>query len=136
MVDVVALPEAVARPAPEADADEYLEWLRELVAPDRAELLDGDLVVSRAPDPEHQDAGGSLYAWLLLWALYLSFVNVGQVFYGFGWESLLLEAGALAVFLGPAGCARGAAGGRGAPAGCRGAAGRRRAPRPARRWPT
>jgi hypothetical protein len=41
-------------------------------------------------------------AWFLVWALYLSFVNVGQIFYGFGWESLLLEAGALAVFLGPA----------------------------------
>jgi hypothetical protein len=35
-----------------------------------------------------------------LWVLYLSFVNVGQVFYGFGWESLLLEAGFLAIFLG------------------------------------
>ena len=41
-------------------------------------------------------------AWFLVWALYLSFVNVGQIFYGFGWESLLLETGALAVFLGPA----------------------------------
>jgi Uma2 family endonuclease len=68
MVDVVARPEGVARPAPEADADEYLEWLRELVSPDRAELLDGDLVVSGAPDPEHQDAGGRLFAWLLAWA--------------------------------------------------------------------
>ena len=29
-------------------------------------------------------------------------VNVGQTFYGFGWETLLLEAGFLAVFLGPA----------------------------------
>jgi Putative restriction endonuclease len=38
------------------------------VYPDRAELLDGDLVVSRAPDPEHQEAGGRLFAWLLLWA--------------------------------------------------------------------
>lgn len=38
--------------------------------------------------------------WLLLWALYLSVVNVGQTFYGFGWESLLLEAGFLAAFLG------------------------------------
>src|SRR5215475_14509960 len=28
--------------------------------------------------------------WLGLWALYLSFMNVGQTFYGFGWESLLL----------------------------------------------
>jgi len=67
-VDAVARPEAVARPAPEADADEYLEWLRDLLYPDRVELLDGEIVVSRAPDPEHQDAGGSLYAWLLLWA--------------------------------------------------------------------
>ena len=40
--------------------------------------------------------------WLVLWALYLSVVNVGQTFYGFGWETLLLEAGFLAVFLGPA----------------------------------
>src|SRR6202008_1961389 len=38
--------------------------------------------------------------WVVLWALYLSFVNVGQVFYGFGWESILLEAGAYAAFLG------------------------------------
>ena len=29
-------------------------------------------------------------------------VNVGQTFYGFGWETLLLEAGFLAIFLGPA----------------------------------
>ncbi|HKI56239.1 MAG TPA: lipase maturation factor family protein, partial [Trueperaceae bacterium] len=40
--------------------------------------------------------------WLLLWALYLSFVNVGGTFFAFGWEILLLEAGFLAVFLGPA----------------------------------
>ncbi len=38
--------------------------------------------------------------WALLWALYISFVNVGQIFYGFGWESLLLEAGFFAMFLG------------------------------------
>jgi hypothetical protein len=29
-------------------------------------------------------------------------VNVGQTWYGFGWETLLLEAGFLAIFLGPA----------------------------------
>jgi hypothetical protein len=40
--------------------------------------------------------------WLVLWALYLSIVNVGQLWYAFGWESLLLEAGFLAIFLGPA----------------------------------
>jgi hypothetical protein len=38
--------------------------------------------------------------WALLWLLYLSFVNVGQTFYGFGWETLLLETGFLAIFLG------------------------------------
>lgn len=44
----------------------------------------------------------SMLVWLLLWALYLSIVNVGQRWYGFGWESLLLEAGFVAVFLGNA----------------------------------
>lgn len=44
----------------------------------------------------------TLCLWLVLWALYLSIVNVGQTFYGFGWETLLLEAGFLAAFLGPA----------------------------------
>ncbi len=44
----------------------------------------------------------SAAVWFSLWALYLSFVNAGQTFYGFGWESVLLEAGFLAIFLGPA----------------------------------
>jgi hypothetical protein len=38
--------------------------------------------------------------WLLLWVAYLSIVNVGQTWYSFGWESLLLEMGFLAIFLG------------------------------------
>jgi hypothetical protein len=38
--------------------------------------------------------------WGLMWLLYLSFVNVGQTFYAFGWESILLEAGFAAMFLG------------------------------------
>ncbi|OBI16950.1 hypothetical protein A5712_24810 [Mycobacterium sp. E2327] len=42
----------------------------------------------------------AMLAWLALWALYLSIVNVGQTWYGFGWESLLLEAGFLMIFLG------------------------------------
>ncbi|HKP57067.1 MAG TPA: lipase maturation factor family protein [Polyangiales bacterium] len=37
----------------------------------------------------------------VLWVLYLSFVHVGQDWYGYGWEILLLEAGFLACFLGP-----------------------------------
>ncbi|KII26964.1 membrane protein, partial [Arthrobacter sp. AK-YN10] len=34
-----------------------------------------------------------MIAFLALWFLYMSIVNVGQTFYGFGWEVLLLEAG-------------------------------------------
>jgi len=37
----------------------------------------------------------------LLWALYLSFTHIGQLFYGYGWDSLLCEAGFLAIFLAP-----------------------------------
>ncbi|MGH3970165.1 MAG: lipase maturation factor family protein, partial [Mycobacterium sp.] len=42
----------------------------------------------------------AMLIWLLLWILYLSIVNVGQTWYSFGWESLLLETGFLAIFLG------------------------------------
>jgi Lipase maturation factor len=42
----------------------------------------------------------SMLVWALVWVIYLSFVNVGQVFYGFGWESMLLESGFYAIFLG------------------------------------
>ncbi len=44
----------------------------------------------------------SFGVWFALYVLYLSIVNVGQTFYGFGWESMLLEAGFFAMFLGPA----------------------------------
>ena len=40
-------------------------------------------------------------AMAALWALYTSFVNVGQAFYSFGWEIQLLETGFLAIFLCP-----------------------------------
>lgn len=44
-------------------------------------------------------ANGLLLA--LLWALYLSFVHVGQEWYGYGWEIQLTETGFLAIFLCP-----------------------------------
>src|SRR5262245_61936080 len=44
----------------------------------------------------------AMLLWAVLWLLYLSIVNVGQTWYAFGWESLLLETGFLAVFLGNA----------------------------------
>jgi Lipase maturation factor len=43
----------------------------------------------------------SFAAWLLLWVLYLSIVNVGQKFFSFGWESMVVEAGFFTAFLGP-----------------------------------
>ncbi|MGW0601192.1 lipase maturation factor family protein [Streptomyces sp. NPDC002776] len=43
---------------------------------------------------------GAMLLWLVPWVLYLSIVNVGQTWYSFGWESLLLEVGFLAVLLG------------------------------------
>jgi hypothetical protein len=52
--------------------------------------------------PDRWPAPLTIATWLVLWALYLSIVNVGQTFYAFGWETLLLEAGFLAAFLGPA----------------------------------
>jgi Lipase maturation factor len=52
-------------------------------------------VTDRAPWPLF------IAVWLVLWALYLSIVNVGQTFYAFGWESMLCEAGFFAAFLGP-----------------------------------
>lgn len=42
------------------------------------------------------------FVMFALWALYLSIAQIGQVFYGYGWEIQLLETGMLAVFLCPA----------------------------------
>ncbi len=42
----------------------------------------------------------SIAVWISIYLLYLSFVNVGQTFYAFGWESILLEACFFAIFLG------------------------------------
>jgi len=37
----------------------------------------------------------------VLWALYMSFVHIGQTWYGYGWEIQLLETGFLAIFIVP-----------------------------------
>ncbi|UFU04483.1 lipase maturation factor family protein [Ruania suaedae] len=50
--------------------------------------------------PQAGPAWAPLLAFVVLYLLYLSVVNVGQVFYSFGSESLLLEVGLLAAFLG------------------------------------
>ena len=52
--------------------------------------------------PDLLPAPVAMLLWAALWALYLSIVNVGQTWYSFGWETLLLEIGFLAIFLGNA----------------------------------
>jgi hypothetical protein len=37
----------------------------------------------------------------ILWAMYMSIVHIGQIWYGYGWETQLLETGFLAIFLCP-----------------------------------
>jgi len=37
----------------------------------------------------------------VLWAMYMSIVHIGQVWYGYGWETQLLETGFLSIFLCP-----------------------------------
>src|SRR5207245_8883315 len=43
------------------------------------------------------------YCLALLWALYLSFVTVGQDFLSFQWDNLLLETALCALFVAPGG---------------------------------
>jgi hypothetical protein len=52
--------------------------------------------------PDHLPWWVATVSWLVLWALYLSIVNVGQIFFSFGWESMLVEAGFFAAFIGAA----------------------------------
>src|SRR3954465_2703571 len=54
---------------------------------------------------QHRSAIAGAVVWALLWVLYLSFVNVGQTFYGFGWETLLCEVGFFTIFIGPSAAA-------------------------------
>jgi lipase maturation factor len=49
---------------------------------------------------QHRSAIAAGVVWALLWILYLSIINVGQTWYGFGWESLLAEAGFFTIFAG------------------------------------
>jgi hypothetical protein len=86
-------------------------------------------VGSRAGDMTHlptlfwfgiSDQGMSIFAWIgfvlslvvlagyanaillvVLWAMYMSIVHVGQIWYGYGWEIQLLETGFLSIFLCP-----------------------------------
>lgn len=50
--------------------------------------------------PQQGPAWTMIVVFLVMWALYLSIHSVGQIFYGYGWESMLLECGFLMGFLG------------------------------------
>jgi hypothetical protein len=84
------------RRAPSLFQLKYSDRLLRVVAATGA-LLAGAVL---AGIPQRGPLPLTMFVWFLLWALYLSIVNVGQRFYSFGWESLLLEAGFLAIFLG------------------------------------
>jgi hypothetical protein len=50
--------------------------------------------------PQRRSTAAAAATWAALWVLYLSFVNIGQTFYGFGWEILLCEVGFFTIFAG------------------------------------
>ena len=75
-------------------SDPLLRWLGWLGV-----LVSATLVLGL---PQAGPAWLPMLAFLLLFAGYLSIVNVGQTFYSFGWESLLVEAGFVVAFLGSA----------------------------------
>ena len=44
---------------------------------------------------------GNVIMLFLLWLIYLSFVHIGNIWYGYGWEGQLLETGFVAIFMVP-----------------------------------
>ncbi len=95
-------------------AAQLLDWVRGHVGPDRYLLLptlawlnasDGFLLFlcwGGAALAVVLFAGiAPIPVLALLWVFYLSIVGVGQVFLGYQWDGLLLEAGLLAILLAP-----------------------------------
>lgn len=60
-------------------------------------LLGASVVVGL---PQQGPAWTTIPVFLAMWGLYLSIHSIGQRFYGFGWESMLLEVGFVVGFLG------------------------------------
>ncbi|MFE7651302.1 lipase maturation factor family protein, partial [Streptomyces phaeoluteigriseus] len=71
---------------------------RRLVALSWAGIAVGVLLVAGVP--QLGPPWLPMVCFLALWFGYMSVVSIGQTFYSFGWEMLLLEAGFLAAFLG------------------------------------
>jgi hypothetical protein len=96
-------------PAPEylrlvrfRDAPTIFHWIRFSDGRLRALALAGAVVAATLllGLPEAAPLPVTMLAWFGLWVAYQSISNIGGTFYGFGWETLLLEAGFLAIFLG------------------------------------
>ena len=61
----------------------------------------GGAVIAAVSAVARPHTSGQKAAFVLLFIYYLSIVNAGQIFMGFQWDYLLLEAGFLAIFLKP-----------------------------------
>jgi hypothetical protein len=57
-------------------------------------------IAALATVPQRIGSAAASIVWAVLWVLYLSFVNIGQTFYSFGWETLLCEVGFFTIFAG------------------------------------
>ena len=86
------------------DAPTLFRWVRYSDA--RLRALSGGGIATAAALllglPQAAPLPLTMLAWFALWVGYQSIVNIGGSFYSFGWETLLLEAGFLAIFLGNA----------------------------------
>lgn len=85
-------------------APSLFRWRRFTYSDRRLRLVCGIGMVAAATVivglPQAGPAWTPIPVFLLMWCLYFSISSIGQRFYGFGWESLLLEAGFLVGFLG------------------------------------
>jgi predicted DCC family thiol-disulfide oxidoreductase YuxK len=95
-------------------ADRYLEWVRGQTGNERYWLVPTLAWLSPGTGMLHFLCGAGAVVSLavllgiaptlglfLAWAFYLSLSSVGQIFLGYQWDALLLEAGLLAIFLSP-----------------------------------
>jgi Lipase maturation factor len=94
-------PEVLAR-ARFRDAPTIFHWVRFTDARLRALAVIGIAVsfTLLVGLPQAAPLPVGMLAWFVLWVGYQSISNIGGTFYSFGWETLLLEAGFLAIFLG------------------------------------
>jgi hypothetical protein len=97
---LLPVPEFIRRVPARAAPSVFQRWYSDGLAVGLAWLGAGVSASLVVGIPQQGPSWLSLLAFAVLWVLYLSYVNVGQLWYGFGWESILLDAGAIALLLG------------------------------------